>query len=482
MRNIHLSMSSVSRATGGSSLASYAYISGEEVQDERLKQSFKYGNEERITAKGNVLPDKAPAEYADPKQWLNDIERIESRANARPAKKIVLAFPKGIPAEQREALLQKWIDINLTQAGYPATYAIHCDPDGNNPHAHVIAANRRLINGKWQAVKSKTTFKLDEYGERVPVLELDEQTGKPIPVLDEQGQQVKDKHGRPVYKQKEKTYKDGRARKQWHRVTITDNPLDQKATLQAMRVTWAYECNKHLAPAEMVDWRSYKAQGLDIAPQIHEGYAARQIEARGGVSWKCETNRQIRAGNEQLLATKARLATVQRSKAASLAHLDQLDKMEDNYYMVKPQPKTQTAQTGKAGGALGAVKGAAGKVGGAVGTAAGAVKGAVSQGVGAILGKADGRGMQGVMEDTAAEVVKSLAQGNIMGAGMAVAQMPLAVLKNVESEDVKRDRMREEQEKADAENFIPGGKRKPKDKDKGGKAKKQEAPVRVRGR
>ena len=97
--------------------------------------------------------------------------------------------------------------------------------------------------------------------------------------------------------------------------------------------------------------------------------------------------------------------------------------------------------------------------------------------------------MNGVMERTAQQIGQSIATGNILGVGMAFAKMPLDILKNVESEDVQRDRMREEQEKADAENFAPGGKRKPKDKEKekekeekGKGSKKQEAPARVYGR
>lgn len=330
MRNIHLEVTNVSRADGGSSLASYAYISGERTEDKRLQQDFIYSNTERIKATGNVLPEKAPAEYQDPQNWLNDIERIEERADARPAKKIVLAFPKNIPPSKREEILRKWIDVNLTQNGYPAAYAIHEDKAGNNPHAHIIVANRPLKDGKWQQVKTKTEFKLDEFGERVPMLEIDKATGKPIPLLDEQGQQVKDKHGRPVYKQLMKTYKDGRARKQWHRVTVSQNPLDKVETLQGMRVTWAYECNRELDPAHWVDWRSYEDQGLEIQPQIHEGYAAREIEKRGGKSWKCQINRDIRANNKALTTAKAKLIGVQMDKADSMAKLSDLKAMAEN--------------------------------------------------------------------------------------------------------------------------------------------------------
>ena len=89
-------------------------------------------------------------------------------------------------------------------------------------------------------------------------------------------------------------------------------------------------------------------------------------------------------------------------------------------------------------------------------------------------------------ERTMEEVGKSLVQGNIAGAGLAVAKMPLDVLKNVESEDVKRDKLREQAEKAQAEEGIlgmGGSKKKRKDKGKGkGQGQAEHAPlVRSRG-
>lgn len=415
MRNIHLSMSSVSRADGGSSLASYAYISGKEATDERLKQDFAYSRRaERIKATGNMLPKNAPPEYEKAENWLNDIEKIEDRADARPAKKIVLAFPRKISPAKREEILRRWIEVNLTQQGYPATYAIHEDKAGNNPHAHIIVANRPIKDGKWQQVKTKTEFKVDEFGERVPVLEIDKATGKPIPLLNEEGQQVKDKHGRPVYKQLMKTYKDGRARKQWHRVTVSQNPLDKVETLQGMRVTWAYELNRELDPAHWVDWRSFEDQGLDITPQIHEGYAAREIEKKGGKSWKCQINRDIRANNKALTTAKAKLIGVQMDKADSMAKL---------------------------GNQLGNLKQMAGTMG---------------------------------VEDVLA--AKQAISNSIPGkvAGLAAKQITIGVKAGIavwnafESTEEKKMKVREAKEKADAESMMPSRKKK--------KQKKQEQP------
>ena len=137
-----------------------------------------------------------------------------------------------------------------------------------------------------------------------------------------------------------------------------------------------------------------------------------------------------------------------------------------------------------------ALPGPAGKAVGIAKGVAGEVKGVVGQGVGAILGKPNGKGMQGVIQDTIEQVVQSAVKLDPVGAGMAVARMPLATLQHVESEDVQRDKMREAMEQAQAEEglLLGGkGKSKPKGKDKDKEASQDQdkggpAPARSRGR
>ena len=51
--------------------------------------------------------------------------------------------------------------------------------------------------------------------------------------------------------------------------------------------------------------RIFKERGIDEQPTIHEGVAARIIEQRGGISERCEINRQIRSDNVLLRELKA---------------------------------------------------------------------------------------------------------------------------------------------------------------------------------
>lgn len=386
----HLDISNVSRAVNGNAVASLAYISSEEIEDEMTGEIKKYKREDEVLAKKNIVPEDAPARYKEnAANWCNDIEQIEKAENARTAKRIRMALPVEMTLEEQQVAIDAWIDENCTKYGYPATYAIHAGKLLNdtkddeeeeeqqkpsesendkskskirNRHVHIIVGNRPLVNGHWAAVKNKKVYKLDEYGERVPKLAKDD-SGKPIPILDDKGEQEKDKYGRPKWKQLEKTGKDGMTRKQWERETVTQNRLDKMSTLKDMRKSWAEVCNKYLDPEHQIDHRSYADRGIDLAPTIHEGYEARGIERKGGVSWKCEHNRQVKETNWQYQQA-----------------LTEETALESKLGGIQSKLTGAKVAMSKAGGAVGAVQGAASQV-------AGAVKG----GVGAILGMGGGK-------------------------------------------------------------------------------------------
>ena len=264
----HCSISNVSRAAGSSSCATLSYIGAEKVYEERTAQTYSYGRGERVLEVGTILPESAPREYENPSILFNAIENYEKAENARTAKKIEVALPRELDLAEQKQIVEDYIRNNLTQEGYCATYAIHNDKDNNNPHAHILVVNRQINEkGDW-CKKRKMEYALDEKGER-------------IPRLDDKGQQKTDKNGR----------------KQWVRISAEQNPLDKKQFLKKLREGWAVECNKHLEPEQQIDHRSYEAQGKDQIPTIHEGYASREIEARGGISERAEINRDIREKN-----------------------------------------------------------------------------------------------------------------------------------------------------------------------------------------
>ena len=281
----HCSISNVSRAKGSSSCATLAYISGEKVRDERTGELYSYNRQERVVSVGTILPQSAPAEYVDNKVLFNAIEKHETADNARTAKKIQVALPRELGLNEQKNIVEDYIRHNITKEGYCATYAIHDGGKTGNYHAHILIANRPLnAKGEW-SVKSRKVYAMDETGKRIPV--IDETTGK----------------------QKERIRPGKGVEKLWKRVNVEQNPLDTKDYLQKLRKEWAVEVNKHLDPSQQIDHRSNADRGIDDTPTIHEGYAARAMEERGEVSERCQTNREIRAENEQRRKIRAEIAT-----------------------------------------------------------------------------------------------------------------------------------------------------------------------------
>lgn len=282
-----LSISNVSRAAGSSTLATLSYITAQRARDERLGQTFYgFGRRERVEATGTLLPEGAPTAWRDPVKLFNAVEAHEKAANARCGKKMIVALPREWSLETSETVVREYIEEQLCRRGYAATYAIHTDAEGNNPHAHVLIANRVIKpNGQW-GVKQKKAYVLDESGERVPL--IDKATGE------------------------QKT--DKRGRKQWKRRTIESHPLDEKDVLKDLRKTWADTANRYLDQSNQIDHRSLKAQGIDRLPTIHLGYASAEMIARGELSERAQRAENIRKTNDRIAEVSRIEAMIERAK------------------------------------------------------------------------------------------------------------------------------------------------------------------------
>ena len=288
----HCSISNVSRAKGSTSCATLAYISGEKIHDSRTGKTYSYSRCERVLVVGTILPASAPLEYTNAETLWNAVENYETADNARTAKKIQVALPRELELSEQKTVVEEYIRQNLAQEGYCATYAIHDGGTRGNPHAHILVSNRTIDRkGNW-GVKRKMAYALDERGNR-------------IPLLNEDGTQRT----------------DGNGRRQWKRVTVKQNKLDSKDFLLRLRKAWADVVNLYLSPSEQIDHRSNVARGIEDIPTIHEGYAARAIEKRGGIAERCEINREIRRENADRRQAQVEIAERQ-------ANIERLQKEE----------------------------------------------------------------------------------------------------------------------------------------------------------
>lgn len=253
----HLSCSNISRGKGQSAIASSAYRSGDKLYSERYGESNFYS---RKTKPDSFIlkPAHAPEWSLNREKLWNEVESIEKQKTARLSREMTIALPKELSNSEQKQLTIEYCKENFVEEGMVADVSIHRD-DEENPHFHVMLTTRPFNeDGTW-GNKAKKIF-----------------------ITDEDGNKMKTKAGN--FKSRKENTTD------W----------DSKERLSIWRKSWAEKTNNYLeikGYTEKITDKSYKELGEDRKPTIHEGYVAREIEARGEVSERCEKNREIRKEN-----------------------------------------------------------------------------------------------------------------------------------------------------------------------------------------
>ncbi len=266
----HFSIGIVSRGSGGSSHSctdSASYQSGEKIYSEYEGVYHSGKHTERIVHTDILLPPNAPEEYRDRSTLWNAVDASEKSSVAQTARRIIIALPRELSLEDNIALITEYCQEQFVDKGMIADIAVHEEHDGN-PHAHIMLTVRAMDeNGKWLP-KTKTSYLLDENGERVM-----DANGKPKRI----------------------------------RVDTVDWNCQDKAEI--WRHAWEIKQNEALEKAgcsERVDMRSYKRQGIDKIPQRHMGPAVTAME-RKGVDTEIGIQNQEISSNNQILANLHRM-------------------------------------------------------------------------------------------------------------------------------------------------------------------------------
>ncbi len=268
----HCTIKTGGRAAGKSAVAAAAYRSGEKLTDMETGLESDYTRKSGVVYSEVSLCEHAPAEYANRENLWNAVHKIEKASNARLWREIEVALPHEFNRDEQIETVREYVK-GLTDRGMCADWSIHDKADGN-PHAHIMLTTRSIdANGKW-AAKSRKVYDLDENGEKI--------------------YQRTDKDGRKQYKSHKEDYND------WN----------DKERIEEWREAWANVCNKHLSEEKKIDHRSYERQGKQQEPTRHEGYTARKIEAKGGISELCQENREIKARNDILQQIAEQLKTI----------------------------------------------------------------------------------------------------------------------------------------------------------------------------
>ncbi len=290
----HCSIKLISRSGGRSAIASAAYRSGEKLTNEETGIIHDFTHKGGVVMSEILIPVHAPERYRDRQVLWNEVQKIEKRKDAQLAREVEVALPNELSRQQQIECVRGFIEDNFVSKGMIADWALHDKNDGN-PHAHIMLSVRGINeNEKWEA-KQRSVFAntRDEMGRPVfdPSLPSYDPGDKEntsqyrIPVLGEDG------------KQKTRERKGKGTEYLWERISIPANDWNDHSKAEEWRKSWAEHCNRYLAPDNQIDHRSYERQGIDLEPTIHEGFTARQIEENGGISERCEENRNIRERN-----------------------------------------------------------------------------------------------------------------------------------------------------------------------------------------
>lgn len=256
----HFHVGQVKRSAGQSVIESAAYRAGERLYSERYGEYSDYTRKGGVVYTEILLPPHAPSEYADRQALWNAVEAAERGKNAQLAYSFDIALQNEFTLEENIALARRFLLDNFVSRGMIADFAVH-RPDKaggiENPHFHVLCPIRPLNpDGSWGA-KQRRVYRENGKFDAVPT------TG----------------WGKPE-------------------------------TLEEWREAWAELCNAKFKDKGFVcriDHRSYEKQGIDQAPNIHEGVAVRQMEAKGIATDKGERNRWIRSANAMLRTLREKI-------------------------------------------------------------------------------------------------------------------------------------------------------------------------------
>ncbi|MBR4539894.1 MAG: MobA/MobL family protein [Clostridia bacterium] len=302
----HNEVKIITRGEGRSACAAAAYIGCAAIYNDYDGIRHDYTKKQGLVWDQVFLPLMAPVEWQDKEKLWNAVEAAEKSKDSRLAREMILALPIELGKNEWMNIMTEYIQEYFVSDGMCAQVAIH-DMDGTNPHAHVLLTVRPLNqDGTWQN-KTEKEYLCIRNGEEKGF------TASEYKMAQTDGWEKQ----YPYLVGKKKVYMAPSAAETQSFVRASKNPKSTKfgrqnpiterwnseEQLEKWRAAWADVVNRHLEKAdhdERIDHRSNAARGIDEQPTIHEGTTARILEKEGGISERCELNRQIRKDNALL--------------------------------------------------------------------------------------------------------------------------------------------------------------------------------------
>ena len=338
----HFEAKVITRGTDRSVVAAAAYASCSQIYNDYDGINHDYTRKQGCVYSEIFLPTNVPTEWQDRAELWNAVEAAEKSKDSQLARELIVALPIELQIDDWKSILKTFITENCVDKGMCADVSIH-DTDGHNPHAHILLTMRPLDDkGKWQAKTQKEY--LCKRGDDEQGFTADEFKSAQADGWEKQYQYFVGKKKIYMTPSEAKAQSLERASKNPKSTRYgRQNPIcaewNSEEQITVWRKAWEDVTNVELKrknALEHIDCRSFKDRGIDEQPTIHEGVTARIIEQRGGVSERCEMNRQIRKDNALLRELKAlvnKLSEVVENTTAKI--VEELENIRNNLIMLK---------------------------------------------------------------------------------------------------------------------------------------------------
>lgn len=143
----HLRVKYLKRSEGRSAVAAAAYRSGTRLEDTRSGVTHDYSRKQNIEFSEVMLPDDAPASWADRGVLWNAIETGIKHPRAQPAMELEAALPRELSRDQCVDLVRDFARDLFVSRGVAVDVAIHrpvAGDGGEHPHVHFLISTRRF--------------------------------------------------------------------------------------------------------------------------------------------------------------------------------------------------------------------------------------------------------------------------------------------------------------------------------------------------
>ena len=299
----HFSVKQVSRGKGQTVVNSAAYISGQKLYNDYYGQTHDYTKKSGVVFTEILTPEYVPERLTDRETLWNEVEKIEKGKRAQLAYSFDIALQNELTLDENIELAREFCQEQFVARGMIVDLAVHegkskNEDEPDNPHFHVLAPIRPITEESWGNKQKR------EY------------------VLDEDGNRIKDAKGNDVFNAVSTTgWNDPELLKEWRRA-------------------WTEKVNEKFRECHMaarIDHRSYKEQGIDLIPTIHEGYEVRAMEKKGIKTVIGELNRAIRQFNQMFISLKESIQWMKTGYEEMKVELDRrqnptlLESLQDYY-------------------------------------------------------------------------------------------------------------------------------------------------------